>query len=99
MCRSVRRAERISLASATLAKASEDVLLAAMIRPRTARSSRVAERSEQYWYPANAADVSSKTSPLIMPSIGGSFCLVGQSPSDISSPRGGDGLGHPQQFG
>src|SRR5256885_6981653 len=62
MCRSVRRAERISLASATLAKASEDVLLAAMIRPRTARASRVAERSDQYWYPANAADVSSKRS-------------------------------------
>src|SRR5438034_11586929 len=99
MCRSVRRAERISLASATLAKASEDVLLAAMIRPRTARASRVAERSDQYWYPANAADVSSKTSPLIRTSIAVSFCLIGQSRSDISTPSGGDDLGHPQQLG
>src|SRR2546426_4223221 len=99
MCRSVRRAERISLASATLAKASEDVLLEAMIRPRTARASRVAERSDQYWYPANAADVSSKTSPLMRTSIAVSFCLIGQSRSDISTPSRGDDLGHPQQLG
>src|SRR3989454_5623226 len=99
MCRSVRRAERISLASATLAKASEAVLLAAMIRPRTARASRVADRSDQYWYPANAADVSSKTSPLMRTSIAVSFCLIGQSRSDISTPSRGDDLGHPQQLG
>src|SRR5437879_13801103 len=99
MCRSVRRAERISLASATLAKASEDVLLAAMSRPRTARAARVAERSDQYWYPANAADVSSKTSPLMRTSIAVSFCLIGQSRSDISTPSRGDDLGHPQQLG
>src|SRR5947208_14727987 len=99
ICGSARRAERISLASASLAKASEAVLLAAMIRPRTARASRVACRRDQYWYPANAADVSSKTSPLIRTSIAVSFCLIGQSRSDISTPSGGDDLGHPQQLG
>src|SRR3989449_5384746 len=99
MCGSARRAERSSLASATLAKASEAVLLAAMIRPRTARASRVACRRDQYWYPANAADVSSKTSPLIRTSIAVSFCLIGQSRSDISTPSRGDDLGHPQQLG
>jgi len=88
MCWSVRRAERISLASASLAKASEAVLLAAMIRPRTASASRVASRSDQYWYPANAADVSSRTSPLIDTSIAVSFCLIGQSRSAISAPSG-----------
>src|SRR2546421_420122 len=99
ICGSARRAERISLASASLAKASEAVLLAAMIRPRTARASRVACRRDQYWYPANAADVSSKTSPLIRTSIVVSFCLIGQSRSDISTPCRGDDLGHPQQLG
>src|SRR2546422_11168482 len=99
MCGSARRAERSSLAAATLAKASEAVLLAAMIRPRTARASRVACRRDQYWYPANAADVSSKTNPLIRTSIAVSFCLIGQSRSDISTPSGGDDLGHPQQLG
>src|SRR2546430_2424938 len=99
MCWSVRRAERISLASASLAKASEAVLLAAMIRPRTARASRVASRSDQYWYPANAADVSSRTNPLIDTSIAVSFCLIGQSRSAISTRRRGDDLCHPQKLG
>src|SRR2546421_6761017 len=99
MCRSARRAERISLASATLAKASEAVLLAAMIRPRTARASRVACRRDQYWYPANAADVNTNTSPLIRRRIAVSFRLIGQSRSDISTPSRGDDLGHPQQLG
>src|SRR6266550_3772148 len=99
ICWSARRAERISLASASLAKAREAVLLAAMIRPRTAKASRVACRSDQYWYPANAADVSSKTSPLIRTSIAVSFRLIGQSRSAISTPRRGDDLGHPQQLG
>src|SRR6266540_23307 len=99
MCGSARRAERISLASASLAKAREAVLLAAMIRPRTDRASRVACRRDQYWYPANAADVSSRTSPLIKTSIAVSFCLIGQSESDISTPRRGHDLGHPQQLG
>src|SRR3989449_2375634 len=98
MCGSARRAERSSLASASLAKASEAVLLAAMIRPRTDRASRVACRRDQYWYPANAADVSSKTNPLIRTSIAVSFCLIGQSRSDMSTPGGGDHLGHPQQL-
>src|SRR2546426_262208 len=99
MCGSARRAERSSLASASLAKASEAVLLAAMIRPRTDRASRVACRSDQYWYPANAAAVSSRTSPLIDTSMTVSFCLIGQSRSDISTPRRGNDLGHAQQLG
>src|SRR2546426_10661353 len=99
MCGSARRAERSSLASATLAKASEAVLLAAMIRPRTARASRVACRRDQYWYPANAADVNTNTSPLIRRRIAVSFRLIGQSRSDISTPSRGDDLGHPQQLG
>src|SRR6266550_5523741 len=99
ICWSARRAERISLASASLAKAREAVLLAAMIRPRTAKASRVACRSDQYWYPANAADVSSSTRPLINTSIAVSFCWIGQSRSAISPPRRGDDLGHPQQLG
>src|SRR3989442_67601 len=99
MCGSARRAERSSLASASLEKAREAVLLAAMIRPRTDRASRVVRRRDQYWYPANAADVSSRTSPLIRTSIAVSFCLIGQSRSAISTPRRGDDLGHPQQLG
>src|SRR5712691_7321662 len=99
MCGSARRAERSSLASASLAKAREAVLFAAMIRPRTDRASRVARRRDQYWYPANATDVSSRTSPLINTSIAVSFCLIGQSRSPISAPRRGDDLGHPQQLG
>src|SRR5882762_3653288 len=99
MCRSARRAERSSLASASLEKAREAVLLAAMIRPRTDRASRVACRRDQYWYPANPADVSSRTSPLINTSIAVSFCLIGQSRSAISTPSRSDDLGHPQQLG
>src|SRR5437870_2118047 len=99
MCGSARRAERSPLASASLEKAREAVLLAAMIRPRTDRASRVVCRRDQYWYPANAADVSSRTSPLIKTSIVVSFCLIGQSRSDISTPCRGDDLGHPQQLG
>src|SRR5712691_536161 len=99
MCGSARRAERSSLASASLAKAREAVLFAAIIRPRTDRASRVARRRDQYWYPANAADVSSRTSPLINTSIAVSFRLIGQSRSAISTPRRGDDLGHPQQLG
>src|SRR5207249_919404 len=98
MCGSTRRAERSSLASASLEKAREAVLLAAMIRPRRDRASRVACRRDQYWYPANPADVSSRTSPLITTSIAVSFCLIGQSRSDMSTPGGGDYLGHPQQL-
>src|SRR5438093_2498787 len=98
MCGSTRRAERSSLASASLEKAREAVLLAAMIRPRTDRASRVACRRDQYWYPANPADVSSRTSPLITTSIAVSFCLIGQSRSDMSTPGGGDHLGHSQQL-
>src|SRR5207247_855728 len=49
-------------------------------------------------YPANPADVSSRTSPLITTSIAVSFCLIGQSRSDMSTPGGGDHLGHPQQL-
>src|SRR2546427_1543168 len=99
MCGSARRAERSSLASASLEKAREAVLFAAMIRPRTDRASRVARRRDQYWYPANAADVSSRTSPLINTSIAVSFCLIGQSRSAISTPSRDDDLGHPQQLG
>src|SRR2546422_2813459 len=99
MCGSARRAERSSRASASLAKASEAVLLAAMIRPRTPRASSVRCRRDQYWYPANAAAVSSRTSPLISTSIAVSFCWIGQSRSAISTPRRGNDLGHPQQLG
>src|SRR5882672_3865254 len=99
MCRSARRAARSSLASASLEKAREAVLLAAMIRPRMDSASRVVRRKDQYWYPANAADVSSRTRPLINTSIAVSFCLIGQSRSAISMPSGGDDFGHPQQLG
>src|SRR5882762_7272261 len=99
MCGSTRRAESSSRASASLEKAREAVLLAAMIRPRTERASSVPCRKDQYWYPANPADVSSRTSPLINTSIAVSFCLIGQSRSAISAPRRSDDLGHPQQLG
>src|SRR5438046_2761020 len=99
MCGSARRAERSSLASASLENAREAVLLAAMIRPRTDRASRVVCRRDQYWYPANAADVSRRTSPLITTRIAVSLRLIGQSRSDISTPGWGDDLGHPQQLG
>src|SRR3989449_5565232 len=99
MCGSARRAERSSRASASLAKASEAVLLAAMIRPRTPRASSVRCRRDQYWYPANAAAVSSRTSPLISTSIAVNFCWIGQSRSAISTPRRSDDLGNAQQFG
>src|SRR6266853_193687 len=91
--------ERSSRASASLAKASEAVLFAAMIRPRTDRASSVRCRRDQYWYPANAAAVSSRTSPLIDTSIAVSFCWIGQSRSAISASRRRDHLGHPQQLG
>src|SRR5882762_1766667 len=96
---STRRAESSSRASASLEKAREAVLLAAMIRPRTERASSVLCREDQYWYPANATDVSSRTSPLITTSIAVSFCWIGQSRSAISTPRRSDDLGHPQQLG
>src|SRR5213595_304968 len=99
MCGSARRAERSSLASASLENAREAVLLAAMIRPRPDRASRVVCRRDQYWYPANAADVSRRTSPLITTRIAVSLRLIGQSRSDISTPGWGDDLGHPQQLG
>src|SRR6266699_1846764 len=99
MCGSTRRADRSSRASATLANASEAVVFAAMIRPRTARASTVLSRKDTYWYPANAAAVSSRTSPLINTSIAVSFCWIGQSRSAISVSRRRDDFGHPQQLG
>src|SRR5207249_8898312 len=99
VCGSARRAERSSLGSASLEDARGAVLLAAMIRPGTDRASRVVCGRDQYWYPANAADVSRRTSPLITTRIAVSLRLIGQSRSDISTPRWGDDLGHPQQLG
>src|SRR5436309_5819574 len=99
MCGSARRAERSSRASASLEKANTAVLLAAMIRPRTDRASRVVCRRDQYWYPANAADVSRSTSPLIKTRIAVSLRLIGQSRTDISTTHRGDDLGHSQQLG
>src|SRR5438046_9335560 len=99
MCGSARRAERSSLASASLENAREAVLLAAMIRPRTDRASRVVCRRDQYWYPANAADVSRRTSPLITTRIAVSLRLIGQSRSELSTPGWDDDLGHPQPHG
>src|SRR6266496_2590457 len=59
----------------------------------------VAFAGYQYWYPANATDVSSRTSPLINTSIAVSFCLIGQSESAISTRSRSDDLGHAQQLG
>src|SRR3989441_4691994 len=98
-CGSAFSAERISLASAWLAKANEAVLFAAMTRPSVARFFSVVCRKATTWYVTNAADVSNSTRPLMRSSIAVSFCLIGQSRSDISTPTRGDDLCHPQQLG
>src|SRR3989442_66012 len=99
MCGSALRAERSSLASASLANARDAVLLAARMRPRTARVFRIVCRNDQYWYPTNAADVSSSTSPLISTSIAVSFRLMGHSRSDISTLSWGNDFSHTQELG
>src|SRR2546425_9016983 len=98
-CGSAFSAERISLASAWLAKANEAVLFAAMTRPSVARFFSVVCRKATAWYVPNAADVSNSSRPLMRSSIAVSFCLIGQSRSDISTPTRGDDLCHPQQLG
>src|SRR2546430_4716784 len=99
MCGSALRADRSSLASASLAKAREAVLLVARMRPRTARVFRMVCRNDQYWYPTSAADVRNSTSPLMSTSITVSFRLIGQSRSGMSAPGWRDDLGHAQQLG
>src|SRR2546426_9397478 len=99
MCGSARRAARSSRASASLAKAREAVVLVARMRPRTDRVLRMVCRNNQYWYPTSAADVSNSTSPLMSTSIAVSFCLIGQSRSDISPPPRRDDIGDPEQLG
>src|SRR5882762_3766163 len=96
---SARRAERISLASPWLANANEAVLFAAMTRPSVDRFFSVVCRNATTWYVTNPADVSNSTRPLMRSSIAVSFCLIGQSRSDISTPTRGDDLCHPQQLG
>src|SRR5437660_2633350 len=96
---SARRAERISLASAWLANASEAVLFAAMTRPSVDRFFSVICRNAATSYVTNAADVSSSTKLLISSRSAVSFFLIGQSRSDISRPRWIDDLGHPQELG
>src|SRR5574341_1253350 len=98
-CGSALSAERISVASASLAKANEAVLLAAMTRPSVDRFLSVVRRNVRTSYVTNAADVSRSTKPLIRRRTAVSFCLIGQSRSDISAPRRGDDLSHPQQLG
>src|SRR2546422_1703503 len=70
-----------------------------MTRPSVARFFSVVCRKATTWYVTNAADVSNSTSPLMRSSIAVSFCLIGQSRSDISTPTRGDDLCHPQQLG
>src|SRR5438132_9424597 len=67
--------------------------------PRTDRVLRMVCRNDQYWYPTSAADVNSSTSPLLSTSIAVSFCLIGQSRSDISPPPRRDDIGDPEQLG
>src|SRR6267142_843033 len=98
MCGSALRADRISVASASLAKASDAVLLAARMRPRSVIMSRSVRRYDQYWYPTKAADVSSSTKPLIESSIAVSLRRIGQSRSAISGSLRRDDLRQAQQF-
>src|SRR2546430_6087475 len=70
-----------------------------MTRPSVARFFSVVCRKATTWYVTNAADVSNSTRPLMRSSIAVSFCLIGQSRSDISTPTRGDDLCHPQQLG
>src|SRR5256885_4180918 len=99
MCGSALRADKSSLASASLAKAREAVLLVARMRPRTDRVFRMVWRNDQYWYPTSAADVRNSTRPLMSTSITVSFRLIGQSRSGMSAPGRRDDLGHAQQLG
>src|SRR5690348_7815607 len=72
-----------------------------MTRARVARSFSIPCRNVTISYVTKAAEVSSSTRPLMTSSIAVSFCLMGQSRSDISAPpppRRRD-LGHPQQLG
>src|SRR3989475_13039815 len=98
MCGAGRGAERSSRASASLAKASDAVLLVARMLPRTDNVLRMVCRNDQYCYPTSAADVSNSTSPLLSTSIAVSFCLIGQSRSDILPPPRRDDIGDPEQL-
>src|SRR6267154_4172016 len=98
MCGSALRADRISVASAALAKASAAVLLAARMRPRSVIMSRSVRRYDQYWYATKAADVSSSTKPLIESSITVSLRRIGQSRSDMSGCLRRDDLREAQQL-
>src|ERR1044071_8777562 len=98
-CGSALSAERISLASASLAKANEAVLFAAMMRPSVDRSFNVICRNATTSYVTNAAAVSNSTRPLIKRRIAVSFCLIGQSRRDISTPPWRREVGDPQQLG